>query len=192
MTEKQGKPIRLELTYIDPDTGMVSRQVVQEPSEKFSMLAPQLFAPDSHYQIRRVADDTPLGEHGRGKVFHYRRNSSQYADETINYEIDKGVARFVHFKPLIAENFSVGVRHGEDGDLLEVDLGKSKFAPTDNKEVNRIHRVMRAIQKFNNELLNDAMDEDEEQEDPAEFSPKDTQQHKPSVLGKDQNNEEKE
>lgn len=52
--------------------------------------------------------------------------------------------------------------------MLEVDLQKSKFAPTDNKEVNRIRWVLRAIQKFNNELLTEVADQEDADEDALE------------------------
>ena len=51
---------------------------------------------------------------------------------------------------------------------MEVDLQKSKFAPTDNKEVNRIRWVLRAIQKFNNELLTEVADQEDADEDALE------------------------
>ena len=105
-------------------------------------------------------NDTPVGERGRGKVFHYRLKSSHYQSKTINYEIKDGVIRFIDFNGLIVDGYRIDTRHSEDGDLLEVDLKKSKFAPTDAKEVNRIRYVLWAIQKFNNELLEEADSED--------------------------------
>ena len=114
---------------------------------------------------------------GRGKEFHFRLKRSKYDTKIISYELrneSRGddeiiVQRFIDFKDFVADGFTISVRHTEnDGDLLEVDLQKSKFAPTDNKEVNRIRWVLRAIQKFNNELLTEVADQEDADEDALE------------------------
>lgn len=172
---------RFEVIRTDPESHIVRRQVIPFPSEKFNELAVKLFdANDKTYTGHFVDNDTPLGERGRGKVFHYRLKSSHYQSETINYEIKDGVVRFIDFNGLIVDGYRIGTRHSEDGDLLEVDLKKSKFAPTDAKEVNRIRYVLWAIQKFNNELLEEAdsddMDDEDEKEENSEEETKNDQE----------------
>lgn len=153
---------RFEVVHTDPDTHIVHRKVIEFPSAEFNELAFALFNDDSdEYTGHFVPNDTPLGERGRGKIFHYRLKSSHYQDTVINYEIKDGVIRFIDFPGILVDSYNVGVRKTEDGDLLEVDLGKEKFAPTDGKEVNRIRYVLWAIQRFNNELLEEAGTQDE-------------------------------
>lgn len=152
---------RFEVVRTDPNSHIVRRWVIPFPGQEFNELAVKLFDPkDKTYRGHFVDNDTPVGERGRGKVFHYRLKSSHYQSKTINYEIKDGVIRFIDFNGLIVDGYRIDTRHSEDGDLLEVDLKKSKFAPTDAKEVNRIRYVLWAIQKFNNELLEEADSED--------------------------------
>lgn len=152
---------RFEVVRTDPNSHIVRRWVIPFPGQEFNELAVKLFDPnDNTYQGHFVDNDTPLGERGRGKVFHYRLKSSHYQSKTINYEIKDGVIRFIDFNGLIVDGYRIDTRHSEDGDLLEVDLKKNKFAPTDAKEVNRIRYVLWAIQKFNNELLEEADSDD--------------------------------
>ena len=152
---------RFEVVRTDPNSHIVRRWVIRFPGQEFNELAVKLFDPnDNTYRGHFVDNDTPLGERGRGKVFHYRLKSSHYQSKTINYEIKDGVIRFIDFNGLIVDGYRIDTRHSEDGDLLEVDLKKNKFAPTDAKEVNRIRYVLWAIQKFNNELLEEADSDD--------------------------------
>lgn len=152
---------RFEVVRTDPNSHIVRRWVIPFPGQEFNELAVKLFDPnDNTYRGHFVDNDTPLGERGRGKVFHYRLKSSHYQSKTINYEIKDGVIRFIDFNGLIVDGYRIDTRHSEDGDLLEVDLKKNKFAPTDAKEVNRIRYVLWAIQKFNNELLEEADSDD--------------------------------
>lgn len=152
---------RFEVVRTDPNSHIVRRWVIPFPGQEFNELAVKLFDPnDNTYRGHFVDNDTPIGERGRGKVFHYRLKSSHYQSKTINYEIKDGVIRFIDFNGLIVDGYRIDTRHSEDGDLLEVDLKKNKFAPTDAKEVNRIRYVLWAIQKFNNELLEEADSDD--------------------------------
>ena len=155
---------RFEVVYTDQETHIVRRKVIPFPSDEFNKLAVKLFDDNDKALTGHFVDnDTPLGERGRGKVFHYRIRSSHYEDKTVNYEIKDGVVRFIDFTPITADGYLINVRHSEDGDLLEPDLKKSKFAPTDGKEGNRICWVLRAAQKFNNELLEEVGDEDDDE-----------------------------
>lgn len=171
---------RFEVVHTDPDTRIVRRKVIPYPSEEFDELVVKLFDPNNNdYTGNFVPNDTPLGERGRGKVFHYRLKSSHYQDVTINYEIKDGVTRFIDFNGITVDGYKIGTRKSEDGDLLEVDLKKSKFAPTDGKEVNRIRYVLWAIQRFNNELLEEAGTEDDdelEETDESEDKPEETRE----------------
>lgn len=186
---------RFEVIRTDPDSHIVRRRVIPFPSEEFNELAVKLFdAKDKTYRGHFVDNNTPLGECGRGKVFHYRLKSSHYQSKTINYEIKDGVIRFIDFNGLIVDGYQIGTRHSEDGDLLKVDLKKSEFAPTDAKEVNRIRYVLWAIQKFNNELLEEADSDDLTEDDNEdtinkETENKDEQEKESSLNGDDQSNQ---
>lgn len=157
----QEESSKFEIVRTDPDTGMISREVIPFPSDRFLELVPALIDRDSDAITGHFVDnDVPLGARGKGKLFRYRTSTNQYDTAVINYEITNGAIRFIDFSPIMVDGYTVDVRHGEDSDLLEVDLGKQKFAPTDSKEVNRIRWVLRTLQQFNNELMNEAMDDD--------------------------------
>ncbi|MGN8869997.1 hypothetical protein ACTNCX_25955 [Escherichia coli] len=77
--------------------------------------------------------------------------------------------RILDFKPFKLLNYTVTVSHREEGDLLQVDLGKQVFAVTSKTEVANVRYVMNTIQRINNELLsevendNDYDDEDNDE-----------------------------
>lgn len=175
-TEKSTR--HFEVIETNPQTGIITRRVIKQPSDEFdAIIADVLDGNNPNVQGTFVANDIPLGMRGRGKEFHFRLKRSKYDTKIISYELrneSRGddeiiVQRFIDFKDFVADGFTISVRHTEnDGDLLEVDLQKSKFAPTDNKEVNRIRWVLRAIQKFNNELLTEVADQEDADEDALE------------------------
>lgn len=168
-----------EVIETNPQTGIITRRVIEQPSAEFDAIIADVLDDNNPYVAGSfVANDVPLGMRGRGKEFHFRLKRSKYDTKIISYELRNEshgdddeviVQRFIDFKDFIADGFTISVRHTEnDGDLLEVDLQKSKFAPTDNKEVNRIRWVLRAIQKFNNELLTEVADQEDADEDALE------------------------
>lgn len=176
--ETVNTPRHFEVIETNPQTGIITRRVIKQPSDEFdAIIADVLDGDNPNVQGTFVANDIPLGMRGRGKEFHFRLKRSKYDTKIISYELrneSRGddeiiVQRFIDFKDFVADGFTISARHTEnDGDLLEVDLQKSKFAPTDNKEVNRIRWVLRAIQKFNNELLTEVADQEDADEDALE------------------------
>ena len=77
---------RFEVVYTDQETHIVRRKVIPFPSDEFNKLAVKLFDDNDKALTGHFVDnDTPLGERGRGKVFHYRIRSSHYEDKTVNY-----------------------------------------------------------------------------------------------------------
>lgn len=149
-----------EVERLDPVTGIVSRRVILQPGAEFDEIVTQLFDENSPVKGHFVSNDVPLGDRAKGKVFKYRATSSQISEVTINYKIVNGAPRFVGYKDLLSDGYVISVRHSDVGDLLEIDLGKSKFAPTDGKEVTIIRRIFKSVQEFNNELLGE-VDDDE-------------------------------
>lgn len=160
----QGRTSRFEITHTDPDTGIVTRKVVEFPGPEYDDVTSMLFTKQNDYSGKFVSDDTPLGEQGKGKIFHYRQGGrgSSYSNVIVKYQVADGAIRFIDFKDIQAGGYSISVRHDDDSDYLEVDLGHSKFAPTDGKEVARIRWVLYATQKFNNELMQELNAEDDE------------------------------
>lgn len=153
---------RIEISVKDPKTGVISRRVIAFPSKEFLEIVPKLIdKEDNGTTAKFVENSVPLGNRGKGKVFRYRTSHGQYFETVINYEIIDNEIKFIDFEPMIIDDYTVDVRHSKDGDLLEIDLGKERFAPTDSKEVSRISRLLRYAQKFNNELINETMDEDD-------------------------------
>lgn len=177
--EQVKNPRHFEVIETNPQTGIITRRVIEQPSAEFDAIIADVLDDSNPYVAGSFVDnDVPLGMRGRGKEFHFRLKRSKYDTKIISYELRNEshgdddeviVQRFIDFKDFIADGFTISVRHTEnDGDLLEVDLQKSKFAPTDNKEVNRIRWVLRAIQKFNNELLTEVADQEDADEDALE------------------------
>lgn len=155
-------PKRFEVRHTDPETNIVKREVIEFPGKKFNEVAIKIFdSNNTEYTGHFVDDNTPLGKQVRGRIFHYRLKGSVYQDITIYYEIKNGLVRFVNFKPFIVDGFEMLVSKGESGDLLGFDLKRSKFAPTDGKDVNRVRYIFWATQRFNNGILDDIADEED-------------------------------
>ena len=83
----------------------------------------------------------------------------------INYLIEDGKVKFRNFEQFTALGFLIQKVTTEDGDLLQVDLGKQVFAVTDKREVKKIRYVLNLIQRYNNEFLQETDVDDLEDSD---------------------------
>lgn len=154
---------RFEVTYVDKDTGLIRKEVFQPGSNEFNLAVGYASDPSfPNITGKYVDNSTQLGLVGKGKKLRIRKGKTVYTDEQVNYEIKDGSVRFIDFKPFIVLGYSINKRDTDDGDLLEVDLKKDKFAPVDPRETKDITYLLRAIQHFNSELLEEAENDDDE------------------------------
>ena len=119
--------------------------------------------------VKKVSANFENGILGKAKLFPIKRGNNNYKKIQINYEVNDDNVRILDFKPFKLLNYIVTVSHREEGDLLQVDLGKQVFAVTSKTEVANVRYVMNTIQRINNELLsevendNDYDDEDNDE-----------------------------
>lgn len=119
--------------------------------------------------VKKVSANFENGILGKAKLFPIKRGNNNYKKIQINYEVNDDNVRILDFKPFKLLNYTVTVSHREEGDLLQVDLGKQVFAVTSKTEVANVRYVMNTIQRINNELLsevendNDYDDEDNDE-----------------------------
>lgn len=119
--------------------------------------------------VKKVSSNFENGILGKAKLFPIKRGNNNYKKIQINYEVNDDNVRILDFKPFKLLNYTVTVSHREEGDLLQVDLGKQVFAVTSKTEVANVRYVMNTIQRINNELLsevendNDYDDEDNDE-----------------------------
>ena len=119
--------------------------------------------------VKKVSANFENGILGKAKLFPIKRGNNNYKKIQINYEVNDDNVRILDFKPFKLLNYTVTVSHREEGDLLQVDLGKQVFAVTSKTEVANVRYVMNTIQRINNELLsevendNDYHDEDNDE-----------------------------
>lgn len=119
--------------------------------------------------VKKVSANFENGILGKAKLFPIKRGNNNYKKIQINYEVNDDNVRILDFKPFKLLNYTVTVSHREEGDLLQVDLGKQVFAVTSKTEVANVRYVMNTIQRINNELLsevendNDYGDEDNDE-----------------------------
>ncbi|MFD3388959.1 hypothetical protein [Ligilactobacillus salivarius] len=119
--------------------------------------------------VKKVSANFENGILGKAKLFPIKRGNNNYKKIQINYEVNDDNVRILDFKPFKLLNYTVTVSHHEEGDLLQVDLGKQVFAVTSKTEVANVRYVMNTIQRINNELLsevendNDYDDEDNDE-----------------------------
>lgn len=119
--------------------------------------------------VKKVSPNYKNGILGKAKLFPIKRGNNNYKKIQINYEVNDDNVRILDFKPFKLLNYTVTVSHREEGDLLQVDLGKQVFAVTSKTEVANVRYVMNTIQRINNELLsevendNDYDDEDNDE-----------------------------
>lgn len=154
---------RYEVTYMDPDTKLIRREVLNTDSDEFKVAVSYVSDPDFPNITGKFVDsDTPVGLVGRAKRLRIRKGKTVYTNEQINYEIKDGSVRFIGFKPFIVLGFTINKRETDDGDLLEVDLKKSKFAPVDPRETKDIAYLLRSVQRFNADLLEESDTDDDD------------------------------
>lgn len=154
---------RYEVTYMDPDTKLIRREVLNTDSDEFKVAVSYVSDPDfPNITGKFVNSETPVGLVGRAKRLRIRKGKTVYTNEQINYEIKDGSVRFIGFKPFIVLGFTIDKRETDDGDLLEVDLKKSKFAPVDPRETKDIAYLLRSVQRFNADLLEESDTDDDD------------------------------
>lgn len=116
--------------------------------------------------VKKVSANFENGILGKAKLFPIKRGNNNYKKIQINYEVNDDNVRILDFKPFKLLNYTVTVSHREEGDLLQVDLGKQVFAVTSKTEVANVRYVMNTIQRINNELLSEVEnDNDYDDED---------------------------
>lgn len=120
--------------------------------------------------VKKVSANFENGILGKAKLFPIKRGNNNYKKIQINYEVNDDNVRILDFKPFKLLNYTVTVSHREEGDLLQVDLGKQVFAVTSKTEVANVRYVMNTIQRINNELLSEVEnDNDYDNEDNDEM-----------------------
>lgn len=120
--------------------------------------------------VKKVSANFENGILGKAKLFPIKRGNNNYKKIQINYEVNDDNVRILDFKPFKLLNYTVTVSHREEGDLLQVDLGKQVFAVTSKTEVANVRYVMNTIQRINNELLSEVEnDNDYDDEDNNEM-----------------------
>ena len=125
--------------------------------------------------VKKVSANFENGILGKAKLFPIKRGNNNYKKIQINYEVNDDNVRILDFKPFKLLNYTVTVSHREEGDLLQVDLGKQVFAVTSKTEVANVRYVMNTIQRINNELLSEVEnDNDYDDEDNDEMYSSDT------------------
>ena len=163
----------LRVTFKDPASGLLQTKVIKRDSDEWEKYLPKLLDKnDLSVTGEIVPSSVPLGNESKGKVYHYRQGAkgSTYTDRTIYYErSDNGSLRFRDFKPFTVAGYTIDCEHGEDCDYLNVDLGKQKWAPTDAKEIGTLRWLLQSLQKFNNDIQEEANSfEDEADEQVAD------------------------
>lgn len=172
---------RYEVTYMDPDTKLIRREVLNTDSDEFKVAVSYVSDPDFPNITGKFVDsDTPVGLVGRAKRLRIRKGKTVYTNEQINYEIKDGSVRFIGFKSFIVLGFTINKRETDDGDLLEVDLKKSKFAPVDPRETKDIAYLLRSVQRFNADLLEESDTDDDDFDSDDSDSSDDDKEEKPN------------
>ncbi|MDF4188236.1 hypothetical protein PV941_03995 [Ligilactobacillus salivarius] len=135
--------------------------------------------------VKKVSANFENGILGKAKLFPIKRGNNNYKKIQINYEVNDDNVRILDFKPFKLLNYTVTVSHREEGDLLQVDLGKQVFAVTSKTEVANVRYVMNTIQRINNELLSEV-------ENDNDYDNKDNDEMYSSDATDDNNQDEKE
>lgn len=159
----EDEKFRLEVVY-DDENGNPIHEVIDPDDTKRLIELVEMKAKEK-VQTKRVPYDTKLGIIGKTKRIKFKRRNTVYANVDINYLIEDGKVKFRNFEQFTALGFLIQKVTTEDGDLLQVDLGKQVFAVTDKREVKKIRYVLNLIQRYNNEFLQETDVDDLEDSD---------------------------
>lgn len=136
-------------------------EVVSVDSERFVQLLQQGID-----KIVKAKPDAKIGVIGSVKALVYRDDKETHT-VNINYDTNNGDAITISkFKPFAIRGYQITVESTKYGDILCVDLKKSKYAIINRTEANDMIYAIRNIQEFNDKLVGelDRNDENAEQE----------------------------
>ncbi|EDP6423500.1 hypothetical protein FVI60_08955 [Campylobacter jejuni] len=119
-------------------------------------------SPDEEHIVGHyVPDDTPLGLVGKAKKIHYREKGG-YTDRQINYTVKNGMIELLDFHSFIIYEYRIDKVLTESGELLKVRLNDTEIIPIDKVRISNLTYLLRLIQKFNDELLDEILEESED------------------------------
>ena len=149
------------------ETGMTTKKVVKFGSKEFLEFLQHTQDPEQRNYVAGpqgfVSDDTPLGVTGSSKVFRVPRGRrSDSKSQTINYVFENGVPRFRGFKPIEVDGFTVDRKQTDDGDMLKIVLENNEISIADITVANHLRYLIRGVQEFNEQMLQELDDHEEE------------------------------
>lgn len=149
------------------ETGMTTKKVVKFGSKEFLEFLQHTQDPEQRNYVAGpqgfVSNDTPLGVTGSSKVFRVPRGRrSDSKSQTINYVFENGVPRFRGFKPIEVDGFTVDRKQTDDGDMLKIVLENNEISIADITVANHLRYLIRGVQEFNEQMLQELDDHEEE------------------------------
>lgn len=149
------------------ETGMTTKKVVKFGSKEYLEFLQHTRDLEQRNYVAGpqgfVSDDTPLGVTGSSKVFRVPRGRrSDSKSQTINYVFENGVPRFRGFKPIEVDGFTVDRKKTDDGDMLKIVLENNEISIADITVANHLRYLIRGVQEFNEQMLQELDDHEEE------------------------------
>lgn len=180
------------------ETGMTTKKVVKFGSKEFLEFLQHTQDPEQRNYVAGpqgfVSDDTPLGVTGSSKVFRVPRGRrSDSKSQTINYVFENGVPRFRGFKPIEVDGFTVDRKQTDDGDMLKIVLENNEISIADITVANHLRYLIRGVQEFNEQMLQELDDHEEEldeEDENAKNNEKKTDETKTAVNQEKDTNKE--
>lgn len=159
---------KIALTYRN-EQNIICTEVVDTEAPRYKELTESVFMSDHVFlSSKKVDDETEVGIISRKKTLRYSdRNRNNYREQEIEYQMEKlgdgtEVPRFVNFKPFTIMGLKIENAPTQDGDLLMINYGPDgQIIPKDVKEVRALRYTLKLLQVFNNTLLNDDGDDED-------------------------------
>lgn len=149
------KTNKFQVTYTDSEQHLTRVEVVEVGTKRFNEIALRAMDPEEENIVGSyVPDDTPIGLVGKAKQLHYREKSG-YVDKQINYEVKDGTIKFLDFLPFEIYGYKIDKHRTDSGDLLKVITKSAEIIPIDKATIRDLTYLLRRIQKFNDELLDE-------------------------------------
>jgi hypothetical protein len=151
--------LKVKLTYTHNDA--LRTEVVDISSARFL----EILSEDGSARVQQANTVDAIGVETITRKLHYTEADGAKRSTNITYHVEDGEVVFDEFEPFMLRGFNVTKKGTKRGDMLAIDLGQQEFTLTSADEMSDVVNAVRRIYKFNDSMLSDTLNHEDEIED---------------------------